>query len=227
MRAILPEKLKILAKACPSPLYVVGGSVRDYLAKLSPTIHDWDICSPMSADAFSQIASSQGFFVNAVYRNTGTVKISDGETAYVYSCFRSDKYIRGVHTPVEIFFTTDITLDARRRDFTVNAIAYNPSEGYQDPFGGQQDLSNGILRAVGDPRQRFQEDALRILRGLRFTCRLSGKARPTPPCGNRRHSHYRSCKTRGRKRTGLCVPHHVFRRKNRCRRIFRNGYFHS
>ena len=173
MREILPKKLKTLAKACPAPLYLVGGSVRDYLAGLSPSVHDWDICSPMSADEFSQIASSQGFFVNAVYRNTGTVKISDGETSYEYSCFRSDKYIRGVHTPVEIFFTTDITLDARRRDFTVNAIYYDiQKEDFVDPLQGIPAVREGRLSTVDAPQKVFGEDGLRLMRLARQAAQL-------------------------------------------------------
>ena len=82
MREILPQKLQNLAKNCPEPLYVVGGSVRDHLAKLSPTIHDWDVCSPISAERFSEIAAQNGFFVQAVYHNTGTVKFSDGENRH-------------------------------------------------------------------------------------------------------------------------------------------------
>jgi hypothetical protein len=107
-------------------LYVVGGSVRDFLAGLLAREHDWDICSPLSADEFVSCANACGFTVKAVYRNTGTVKLHDSDGVdYEYSCFRSDKYVRGTHVPVEIFFTEDICLDARRRDFTVNAIYYD------------------------------------------------------------------------------------------------------
>ena len=173
MRAILPEKLKILAKACPSPLYVVGGSVRDYLAKLSPTIHDWDICSPMLAEDFSLFAQQNGFTVQAVYKNTGTVKITDGETDYEYSCFRSDKYVRGNHVPVEIFFTEDITLDARRRDFTVNAIYYDVAkESYVDPLQGIPAVYEKRLTTVDKASKVFGEDGLRLMRLARQAAQL-------------------------------------------------------
>ena len=173
MRAILPKKLKILAKACPSPLYVVGGSVRDHLAKLAPTIHDWDICSPMLAEDFSEFAQQNGFTVQAVYKNTGTVKITDGETDYEYSCFRSDKYVRGTHVPVEIFFTEDITLDAKRRDFTANAIYYDiAKEKYVDPLLGIPAIAEKRLTTVDSAKKVFGEDGLRLMRLARQAAQL-------------------------------------------------------
>lgn len=173
MRQILPEKLKILAKACPLPLYVVGGSVRDYLAGLTPSIADWDICSPMSADYFSKIARQEGFIIDAVYRNTGTVKLSNGELSYEFSSFRSDKYVRGTHVPVEIFFTEDITLDARRRDFTVNAVYYDIDKDiYVDPLGGIPAIKEKRLTTVDSAKKVFGEDGLRLMRLARQAAQL-------------------------------------------------------
>ena len=137
MRNVVPQNLITLANRCPTPLYVVGGSVRDHLANLTPKSHDWDVCSPLLADDFSKLAVENGFSVQAVYRNTGTVKFSDGEHDYEYTCFRSDTYVRGTHVPVEIFFTEDITLDARRRDFTANAVYYDvANDKFVDPLLG-------------------------------------------------------------------------------------------
>ena len=173
MRAILPEKLKNLANACPSPLYVVGGSVRDRIAGLTPAIHDWDICSPLSAESFSEIATAQGFLVQAVYRNTGTVKISDGVQDYEYSCFRSDKYVRGTHVPVEIFFTEDISLDARRRDFTANAVYYDiAKERFVDPLNGIPAIQERRLTTVDSAKKVFGEDGLRLMRLARQAAQL-------------------------------------------------------
>ncbi len=173
MREILPKKLKILAKACPSPLYVVGGSVRDHLAGLTPSISDWDICSPISADDFSQIAKQNGFVIEAIYRNTGTVKISDGKQDYEYSSFRSDKYVRGTHVPVEIFFTEDITLDARRRDFTANAVYYDiDKEDYVDPLQGIPAIKEKRLTTVNYAKKVFGEDGLRLMRLARQAAQL-------------------------------------------------------
>jgi tRNA nucleotidyltransferase/poly(A) polymerase len=105
MYEIIPKQLKKLANACPKPLYAVGGSVRDFLCGKHAVHFDWDICAPLPAEEFAQIATQNGFTVRAVYRNTGTVKLLDSTgQEYEYSCFRSDKYVRGIHTPVEIFF---------------------------------------------------------------------------------------------------------------------------
>ena len=173
MREILSQKLKILARACPKPLYVVGGSVRDHLAKLSPAIHDWDICSPMRAEDFSKIAQQNGFTVQAVYKHTGTVKITDGDVDYEYSCFRSDKYVRGNHVPVEIFFTEDISLDARRRDFTANAVYYDiAKDEYVDPLQGIPAIAERRLTTVDKASKVFGEDGLRLMRLARQAAQL-------------------------------------------------------
>ena len=183
MQKILPPSLLRLANACNAPLYIVGGSVRDHLAGLTAsTPRDWDICSPTLAERFVEIARGAGFTVQAVYKNTGTVKLSDGENNdFEYSCFRSDKYIRGLHTPVEITFTTDITLDARRRDFTVNAIYYDIAKGaYADPLGGIADLREKRLSTVAPAEKVFGEDGLRLMRLARFSAQLG--FRPDADC---------------------------------------------
>ena len=175
MQKILPPSLLRLANACDAPLYIVGGSVRDHLAGLTAsTPRDWDICSPIPAERFVEIARGAGFTVQAVYKNTGTVKLSDGENNdFEYSCFRSDKYIRGLHTPVEITFTTDITLDARRRDFTVNAIYYDiVKDEYVDPLDGLVALREKRLSTVAPAEKVFGEDGLRLMRLARFSAQL-------------------------------------------------------
>ena len=173
MRKILPEKLINFAKACPKPLYIIGGSVRDHLAGLTSSIHDWDVCSPMSADEFSTIAAEHGYWVQAIYRNTGTVKFSDGENDYEYSCFRSDKYVRGTHVPVEIFFTEDIMLDAKRRDFTANAVYYDiAADKYVDPLEGIPAIKEKRLTTVDNAQKVFGEDGLRLMRLARQAAQL-------------------------------------------------------
>ena len=130
MQRILPEQLKALAAALDAPLYVVGGSVRDFLAGHLTDRADWDLSSPASEEALARAAEEAGFLVRAVYRHTGTVKLTDNEgVGYEFTRFRSDKYVRGIHTPSEITFTTDITLDARRRDFCANAVYYDVAAG--------------------------------------------------------------------------------------------------
>ncbi len=173
MLEILPEELKNLAKACPTPLYVVGGSVRDYLAGLTPGIRDWDICAPLSANAFAKIANENGFLTPAVYKNTGTVKLKGAQADYEYSCFRSDKYVRGTHVPVEIHFTDDITLDAKRRDFTANAVYFHIQTGnFVDPLQGIPAIQEKRLTTVDDSKKVFGEDGLRLMRLARQAAQL-------------------------------------------------------
>ena len=179
MREILPKNLSNLASTCENiyqkPLYVIGGSVRDYLAKLQPNgARDWDICSPLSADDFLQAALSCGFKEKAVFRHTGTVKLIDEENVeYEYTCFRSDKYVRGTHVPIEIFFTDDITMDARRRDFTCNAIYYDiQKDTFVDPLDGISSIKEKKLTTVDNAEKVFGEDGLRLMRLARQAAQL-------------------------------------------------------
>ena len=174
MLAILPKNLLPLAKSCPAPLYVVGGSVRDFLAGISALESDFDLCAPLSAETFSQIAKDNGFTVQAVYANTGTVKLKDSDgTDFEFTCFRSDKYVRGKHSPAEIFFTNDILLDAKRRDFTVNAIYYDiAADRFLDPLNGIPAVSEKRLTTVDKPEKVFGEDGLRLMRLARQAAQL-------------------------------------------------------
>jgi poly(A) polymerase/tRNA nucleotidyltransferase (CCA-adding enzyme) len=175
MRSSIPNTLFSLAFSLPTPLYVVGGSVRDHLANLHCDIPDWDICAPISAQDFAEIATQCGFTIQAVYKNTGIVKLADIDGVdYEYTCFRSDKYVRGTHVPVEIHFTDDIALDARRRDFTANAIYYDiQAENYVDPLGGIADAKENRLRTVTDAKKVFGEDGLRLMRLARQAAQLN------------------------------------------------------
>ena len=168
MRNILPKNLLLLAEKLPAPLYLVGGSVRDFLIPLSPANGklDLDICAPLPADAFASIAQEHAFVVQSIYRATGTVKLKDPDGFdYEFSSFRSDKYVRGIHTPVETTFTNDISLDARRRDFTANAVYYDIKKGvFVDPLGGIPAIQEKRLTTVAPARKVFGEDGLRLMR---------------------------------------------------------------
>ena len=181
MIEILPEKLKNLARACPVPLYVVGGATRDFLAGLASPTRDLDLCAPMDAEAFVKVAEQKGFSARAVYKNTGTVKLqADGED-FEFTSFRSDEYIRGTHRPVAVYFTSDIGKDARRRDFKANAVYYDvASERFVDPLGGIEDIRARVLSTVDAPEKVFGEDGLRLLR----LARQAGQTgfTPTPEC---------------------------------------------
>ena len=175
MQQILPKNLILLAKACAKPLYLVGGAVRDYLAgfPLSKRI-DLDICSPMPVDELMAIAKANGFSVKAIYRNTGTVKLADKQgNDYEYTCFRSDRYVRGVHTPVGVYFTDDIKKDARRRDFTANAVYYDiAADCFQDPLDGIPAIREKRLTTVAPAQKVFGEDGLRLMRLARQAAQL-------------------------------------------------------
>jgi tRNA nucleotidyltransferase (CCA-adding enzyme) len=174
MRNILPKNLIFLAQNAPFPLYVVGGTVRDHLAGLKTAAQDLDICSPTSAEIFANFATEQGFEVKSVFKNTGTVKLQDKDGAeYEYSCFRSDKYIRGTHVPVEIYFTDDIQLDARRRDFTANAVYYDiKTDAYIDPLDGISAIKEKRFTTVAPAQKVFGEDGLRLMRLARQAAAL-------------------------------------------------------
>lgn len=174
MRKVLPEKLKKLASLCPKPLYVVGGFARDFLANLHSKHPDIDICGAMLAEEFAEYAAAAGLTAQAVYKHTGTVKLTDGEgNDFEYACFRSDEYVRGEHTPATIYFTQDITLDARRRDFTANAVYYDIEAGsFVDPLGGIAAISEKRLTTVDRPEKVFGEDGLRLMRLARFAAQL-------------------------------------------------------
>ena len=175
MRRFLPPTLIRLAELCPAPLYLVGGSVRDFLLgyPIDDTT-DYDLSSPLPAEDFLRAAKEAGFTARAVYRNTGTVKLEDGQGyGYEFSRFRSDRYVRGEHVPSEIFFTEDIGLDARRRDFCADAVYYDIRGGaYIDPLGGIGDIKQKILRTVRDPFLVFGEDGLRLMRLARIAAEI-------------------------------------------------------
>ena len=176
MRRILPKSLIALAQVCPTPLYVVGGSVRDFLANLTPNTpsRDLDICAAIDAQTFASLATENGFTVRALFKNTGTIKLQDqNKNDFEFSCFRSDKYVRGTHVPVETCFTDDITLDARRRDFTINAIYYDiRADKFVDPLDGITAIKEKRLTTVAPAKKVFSEDGLRLMRLARFTATL-------------------------------------------------------
>ncbi|MBL8602774.1 MAG: hypothetical protein JNK72_12700 [Myxococcales bacterium] len=153
--------------------WVVGGCVRDYL--LGRAVADWDLCTTAQPDA-----------VMKLFRKTvatglahGTVTVVLDREHYEVTTLRGEGAYTDGRRPDHVVYLDDIAADLERRDFTVNAIAYDPLEdAVEDPFGGQRDLSAGMLRAVGDPRARFREDGLRILRGCRFVSALGFSLEP-------------------------------------------------
>ncbi len=144
--------------------YVVGGCVRDTLLGLTP--HDWDICTSASPREMMEVFSEYRVLETGLQHGTITVLVN--KMPVEITTFRTDGEYRDHRHPDSVVFVKTLKEDLARRDFTVNAMAYHPKIGIQDPFGGREDLRKGLLRCVGKANDRFGEDALRILRGLRF-----------------------------------------------------------
>ena len=147
--------------------YAVGGCVRDACLGLVP--QDYDVCTNALPDDTKRVFS--GCKLVRSGEKHGTIGVVFGKNVVEITTFRTEGAYRDNRHPEWVEFVPDVEKDLARRDFTVNAMAYSPLRGYADPFGGRQDLEQGILRAVGDPEERFREDSLRILRGVRFAVR--------------------------------------------------------
>lgn len=148
--------------------YAVGGCVRDSLLGITPA--DYDLCTNAKPQEICEVFADLPLVRNG--EKHGTIGVVTDHKLMEITTFRTEGSYQDNRHPDWVDFVDSIDADLARRDFTVNAMAYNPKEGYIDPFGGQADLKNRILRAVGDPDQRFTEDSLRILRGARFAVRF-------------------------------------------------------
>ena len=147
--------------------WIVGGCVRDLLR--GEDVNDWDVATDARPDQVGKVF--QRVVPTGIDHGTVTVLLNDA--SYEVTTLRGERGFSDGRRPDEVFFVTDIDLDLSRRDFTVNAIAYDPiTDRMADPFSGRADMARHVLRAVGDPRARFTEDGLRILRGARFVATL-------------------------------------------------------
>lgn len=144
--------------------YVVGGCVRDSLLGLAP--HDWDICTSALPAQMQEVFRDLHTVETGLKHGTLTVVVD--HVPYEVTTFRTDGNYTDHRHPDSVRFVDSLTEDLARRDFTVNAMAWSPDSGLADPFRGQQDLAAGLIRCVGEAEKRFDEDALRILRALRF-----------------------------------------------------------
>lgn len=148
--------------------YVVGGCVRDSI--IGRPIHDWDICTSATPDEMLEIFKNERIIETGLQHGTVTI-VMNGEP-YEVTTFRIDGVYSDNRRPDNVSFTNDLVEDLRRRDFTINAMAYNDDEGLIDPFGGLKDIKWKKIRCVGSAKERFEEDALRILRAIRFASQL-------------------------------------------------------
>jgi len=167
----LPDYIQVCMDALEEAgfaTYTVGGCVRDACLGLQP--HDYDMCTSALPEQTEAVFADKKLVLAG--KKHGTVGVvMDGEVVEI-TTYRTEGDYRDNRHPEWVAFVSDIEKDLARRDFTVNAMAYSPKRGFADPFGGREDLKNRILRAVGDAEQRFQEDSLRILRGVRFAVRF-------------------------------------------------------
>lgn len=170
MQLIVPENVRIIIDKLQEngyEAYAVGGCVRDSYLGLEP--HDWDI----TTSALPQQVKSLFRRTIDVGIQHGTVVVMIGDEGYEVTTYRIDGEYEDSRHPKEVTFTKSLAEDLKRRDFTINAMAYSDATGIIDLFGGMDDLEKGIIRAVGNPVERFSEDALRMMRAVRFAARFS------------------------------------------------------
>ena len=169
MKIIMPEKVNTIIQTLMDAgyeAYAVGGCVRDSFLDRHPD--DWDITTSAKPQQVKQL-----------FRRTidtgiqhGTVTVMSGSDSFEVTTYRIDGEYQDSRHPKEVIYTSSLLEDLKRRDFTINAMAYNHQVGLIDAFQGLEDLKNGIVRCVGDPMERFSEDALRIMRAVRFAAQL-------------------------------------------------------
>lgn len=169
MKIQLPEKVNTIIQTLQEQgyeAYAVGGCVRDSLLGREPG--DWDITTSASPEETKKL------FARTVDTGIehGTVTVLLGKEGFEVTTYRIDGKYEDSRHPTEVIFTRNLREDLLRRDFTINAMAYNDTEGIVDIFGGMDDLKRKIIRCVGNARERFGEDALRIMRGVRFAAQL-------------------------------------------------------
>ena len=167
------QEIMSVIKEYGATSYVVGGCVRDSILGKEP--HDWDICTPALACELLVEFEEKRYRVIPTGLQHGTITVHLNGSNYEITTFRRDgEYSDGRH-PDTVEFTSDLIYDLERRDFTINAMAYNSEEGLVDPYCGYEDIQDRRIRCVGNPDDRFQEDGLRILRALRFSVQLGFK----------------------------------------------------
>ena len=165
----LPEKVNTIITLLHNAgfeAYAVGGCVRDSILGREP--EDWDITTSAMPEETKELFDKT---VDTGIEH-GTVTVLLGREGFEVTTYRVDGKYEDSRHPKEVTFTRSLREDLKRRDFTVNAMAYNEKDGLVDVFGGLSDLKKGKIRCVGDAKERFSEDALRILRGIRFAAQL-------------------------------------------------------
>ncbi|MCL2678294.1 MAG: CCA tRNA nucleotidyltransferase [Clostridiales bacterium] len=200
----LPEEVKFIISALRGrgfAAYAVGGCVRDSLLGLAP--HDWDIATEAAPAAMREVFA--GFPLLDTGERFGTLTLLLGKKPFELTTFRRESRYSDARHPDGVVFHDSLREDLSRRDFTVNALAFCEEEGLIDPFGGQKDLQNRLIRCVGRPEKRFGEDPLRILRAARFAFSLGFTIEPETRATMSRQKHLLSSLTAERVRDELCA----------------------
>ena len=170
----IPDGAKLLIRTLQNnghSSYVVGGCVRDSI--LRRPIHDWDICTSATPEQMLEVFKDRRVIETGLQHGTITVVVD--KIPYEITTYRIDGDYSDNRRPDSVTFTDNLIEDLKRRDFTINAMAYNDEQGLIDPFGGFQDIQDKVIRCVGSAKERFGEDALRILRAIRFASQLQFK----------------------------------------------------
>ncbi len=165
----IPENVAYILKTLNDlgfEAFAVGGCIRDVILGKEP--QDWDITTSAKPEQVKNIFHKT--FDTGIEHGTITVLLD--HCGYEVTTYRIDGEYKDGRHPEEVIFTSNLTEDLKRRDFTINAMAYNPKVGVVDEFGGIDDLNQGVIRCVGNAKERFKEDALRILRAIRFSAQL-------------------------------------------------------
>ena len=157
-------------------VFLVGGCVRDLL--LNRPVHDYDMTTSMPAEAMISLFSQLDCNVVPTGLKHGTVTIIRRHQAVEITTYRTESSYLQHRRPANVQFTRSLKEDLKRRDFTINAMAYHPDHGIIDCFHSQEDLKQNLIRCVGNSEERFTEDALRIMRAIRFHCQLSFSLHP-------------------------------------------------
>ncbi len=173
MKIQLPEKVSCLIGELNKSgyeAYAVGGCVRDAILGRRP--EDWDVTTPASPEQMKEVFRRAGMHTIDTGIAHGTVTVMLDHEGFEVTTYRVDGKYDDLRHPNEVQFTQELNEDLKRRDFTINAMAYNDETGLVDLFGGLDDLSRGIVRCVGSPPERFGEDALRMMRAVRFAAQF-------------------------------------------------------
>jgi tRNA nucleotidyltransferase (CCA-adding enzyme) len=169
----VPEQIELIAKTLKDAgyqAYIVGGCVRDMLIGRTPK--DWDLTTNATPKETTKVFEDKGIRVIPTGEKFGTVTVHMDDEDYEITTYRLEADYSDARRPTAVSFSKDLKEDLARRDLTINAMAYDPLTGeLVDPFGGQDDLEKGVIKAVGRAEERFHEDALRLMRAIRFASR--------------------------------------------------------